>query len=202
MLTFHEICLGQQDRVSSIKIGDFYAFLVADGAGGTGGGTEAAELCISVISQLVINQSVLSCENLDAILVEADKALYNAPQAGETTAIIVITDGNKLFGSSVGDSESWLFSDNDIKELTEHQIRKPLLGSGNITPVSFTCLPSGKLILGTDGLFKYTSISEIKDTVCTFPSDESIPKLLDLVKYPSGRYPDDIGIIVCDGTNT
>jgi PPM family protein phosphatase len=200
LLDFSETCIGREDRTSFINAGDSYIFLVADGAGGIGGGAEAADYFISTASSELLNEANnLSPQFLRHFLISLDEKILGLPDTGETTAIIVVVNEGRLFGASVGDSESWVFGDDYHEELTDDQVRKPLLGSGCSKPVSFSSsILNKKLILGTDGLFKYANAGDIKSVVCAYSPQECIPRLLDLVRYPSGSYPDDIGIIVCE----
>jgi serine/threonine protein phosphatase PrpC len=75
---------------------------------------------------------------------------------------------------------------------------KPWIGSGMARPVEF-----GKpinymtwLLLATDGLVKYTSPEVICDVVRSTPLDEAPRRLIELVRYPTGRLPDDVAVIV------
>ena len=75
---------------------------------------------------------------------------------GETTTVLLIVDGNRLYGASVGDSEAWMLGTANLR-LTASQQRKPLLGSGAASPVPFSAVLDGVLLLASDGLFKYTT---------------------------------------------
>ncbi len=79
-------------------------------------------------------------------------------------------------------------------------MRKPLLGSGSSVPKSLGVfkVQAGKLILGSDGLFKYARITDIASIVRNYSPKECIPRLLNLVRLPSGMYSDDVAAIVCD----
>jgi hypothetical protein len=57
-------------------------------------------------------------------------ALVKAGHGGMSTAVVAeIVDG-QVVGASVGDSCAWLVSLGEVSDLTERQVRKPLLGSG------------------------------------------------------------------------
>lgn len=200
MLDFAEIQIGQEDRTLVTHCGDFQLFLVADGAGGIGGGAEAADDLLTLAARYFNNQpEKLSPDLLCDFLMFADNHIYNSPQSGETTAVIVAVQGDSVFSASVGDSEAWVIESHDLCELTEGQVRKPLLGSASSVPKSLGLMKTtGKIILGSDGLFKYAKMADIASIVRTYTPKECIPRLLDLVQFPSGRYPDDVAIIVCD----
>ncbi len=103
-------------------------------------------------------------------------------------------DGS-LLGASVGDSELWCRSEGEWIELTEHQAHKPLVGSGRATPVPFGTGRVEKLILGSDGLFKYAPHKQILDLL-----DADDPelgwKLVDAVRLPNGGLRDDVSFVV------
>ena len=54
---------------------------------------------------------------------------------------------------------------------------------------------AGTLLLATDGLVKYTSREAIREAAGTAPFDELPRRLIDLVRPPSGRLPDDVAVI-------
>lgn len=200
MLDFEEIRIGQEDRIFSITYDETHLFLVVDGAGGIGGGVEAANELVALTDSYFANQfKEISPNLLCEFLIFADEQVFKSPLSGEATIVIVVVQGDFVFGASIGDSEAWVIESSNSYELTEGQIRKPLLGSGSSVPKSFGSFKvAGKLILGTDGLFKYAKIADIAFIVRAYSPKECIPRLLDLVQFPSGRYPDDVAIIVCD----
>ena len=60
-------------------------------------------------------------------------------------------------------------------------------------PVRF----DGTLIVGSDGLFKYTSVDAIRTHCDADSADEIARSLIDLVKLPSGDFHDDTTVAVC-----
>jgi serine/threonine protein phosphatase PrpC len=129
-----------------------------------------------------------------------DRTPLLASSAGLTTAVVAVVVNGVIEGASVGDSEAWLVNDDDYAVLTEHQNRKPLIGSRSSRPVAFGPVPmAGTLILGSDGLFKYTNVDRLL-SIARSPTVDSIPRLLlDAVKLPSGRIQDDFSVIACRG---
>jgi len=79
---------------------------------------------------------------------------------------VINTKNNSIVGASVGD-------------LTEHQYRKPLLGSGAAIPINL----DGTLILGSDGLFKYADFSQISQITESYQPKESILRLFELATF-------------------
>jgi hypothetical protein len=109
---------------------------------------------------------------------------------------MVVADG-QVFGASVGDSCAWLLSAAGVLDLTEYQKAKPLLGSGNAKPIGFgpfSCV--GRLLVGSDGLFKYVPSDRIHALATTLPLAEVPAALVDAARLRSGALQDDIAIIV------
>ncbi|MBC8102238.1 MAG: hypothetical protein H7Z41_06595 [Cytophagales bacterium] len=65
-------------------------------------------------------------------LMQANTLLQNDPDARETPPVIaqVASDGRRIVGARVGDSEAWFLTPEGLFDLTEAQRTKPFLGSG------------------------------------------------------------------------
>lgn len=109
-----------------------------------------------------------------------------------------------LVGASVGDSEAWWVGPEAVVDLTRGQARTPRLGRGQADPRGFThrvTLASveggGRLILGSDGFFKYSSRDAIlrllRDSTL---GDELAEALGELPCLPSGDLQDDASVVV------
>jgi serine/threonine protein phosphatase PrpC len=185
-----------QDRGLIVPDGPRTALCVADGAGGRSGGTEAAVLAIEFIRQ---NAAQLSTsEACVDLLRQMDAAISKDPVAGETTFALAVVAQGEIYGASVGDSGIWLIPPSgDLIDLTARQQRKPFIGSGSAWPVGFQQRdPQGILLLATDGLLKYTSAARIVETCRQNPPNTAAQQLIELVKYPSGNFPDDVTVIL------
>ena len=84
-----------------------------------------------------------------------------------------------------------------MTDLTVHQRRKPLIGSGEALPVEFEAqLRGGRLLLATDGLTKYVTAERI----CALAAKGSVVKAADLltacVRLPSGGLQDDVAVVI------
>ena len=102
-------------------------------------------------------------------------------------------------GKIVGESGAWLISPDGIEDLTDHQCRKPLLGSCGVLPVQFGPVPfSGRLLVASDGLFKYAAQDVIAKVVLQGTVDEVARGLVECVRLPSGVLQDDVAVILCD----
>jgi PPM family protein phosphatase len=187
-----------QDRVEIIEQFGTTILVVADGAGGRSGGAEAAQRVIEMVRGNVnrlITMDPLACSQL---LEEIDRGIESDAVAGETTGVIAVVAGDLIVGASVGDSEAWLIGADGYERLTETQIRKPFLGSGRANVVSFRNeFREGVLLLGTDGLFKYTGAERICEVVKGSSDAKGAARaLLELVRLPSGNLQDDVGVVV------
>ena len=186
-----------QDRVGTVLTSFGPCYLLADGAGGTSGGAEAAEFFVSQMSDLA--RACHDVRDLLSAFRDIDVAMERSDITGETTGVFVTVSATELVGASVGDSEAWLVTDSDVVKLTSQQERKPLLGSGHSAPTVFTSLRTrGVLILASDGLFKYTRESSLLATLREGVSENVLQQCIDLVRLPSGNLQDDISIILAE----
>src|SRR5262249_43904023 len=114
------------DRCLALVYADRVVIAVADGAGGTGRGSEAATFLVHTVNEC-------SCDGMFAaveLLRACDMHLAHSGSGGETTAVVAVVDENGIVGASVGDSGAWIVDATTYVDLTRGQIRKPLIGSG------------------------------------------------------------------------
>jgi serine/threonine protein phosphatase PrpC len=72
-------------------------------------------------------------------------------------------------------------------ELSESQHRKPLLGSGAARPVGFgPHYLNDRLLVASDGLYKYVPFSRIKALALLDPLERAIDELVAAARLPSG----------------
>lgn len=185
-----------QDRVALIPASGGVVAVVADGAGGTGGGAEAAQLVIDRVRQAVEAGRELSQRGLRQLLLEIAVELEGH---GQTTAVVVVISADQLVGASVGDSGAWLVERDSWQELTLDQPRKPLLGGGFAEPKTFRCaVRDAQLLLATDGVLKYAPGDALRELV----RNEAVPvagccdSLIDAARLPNGTLQDDAGVVV------
>ena len=128
---------------------------------------------------------------------EVDVEIYHQSKGAETTAVCVIIKDSIVWGASIGDSECWVFNKEFDYQLTTNQYRKPLLGGGEAIPVAFASFKvDGYSVVGSDGLFKYTTVEEIKGVLNTAAFDKISESLINLVRLQSGALQDDCSVIV------
>jgi serine/threonine protein phosphatase PrpC len=185
-----------EDRAIAVPTAGGYLLAVADGAGGTGGGGVAADCLINSLSKLTAEAA---SADWWSVLLELDEEL--SVRGGQTTAIVAFSDGDRVRGASVGDSEAWLISPaGELADLTRHQRRKPLVGSGEALPVEFEAeLRGGRLLLGSDGLFKYATAERICTLAMRGSVAESADALANCVRLPSGALQDDVAVVLVSG---
>jgi len=183
------------DRAVAIEVAGGYVVALADGAGGTGNGALAAELLIAFVTRRAA--SARSIDWFDA-LCAFDDELAMQGRGGETTAVVAFVDAERVRGASVGDSSAWLIdSAGAVADLTASQRRKPLLGSGEALPVEFAAeLGSRRLLVGSDGLFKYAPAERIAALVMAGPVDAAARAVAATVRLPSGALADDVAVVV------
>ena len=182
-----------QDRAEVLPLPNGAIFILADGAGGTSGGAEAADALLANV-RTTPPGSIADCVKL---LERLDRQLEDV---GQTTAVLALVQDGQIVGASVGDSCAWLIGPTDRIELTCNQTRKPLLGSGSAIPVSFGPfeLTNYRLIVGSDGLFNYVEHNRIFGLASIEPLESSAVALIEAARLPTGTLQDDIAVIIAD----
>jgi serine/threonine protein phosphatase PrpC len=173
-----------------------YLVAVADGAGGCSGGAVAAESLIAFLSQLTV---VAGSTDWSAALRTFDQRLSAHVSGGQTTGVVAFINRERVTGASVGDCQAWLLYAGETSELTARQLRKPLLGSGQALPVGFSVARrGGRLLMASDGLFKYASSQTVRTLAALNHMDASVQALVKCVRLPSGALQDDIAVVMVD----
>jgi PPM family protein phosphatase len=186
-----------EDRVHVEHCGSRTLAVVADGAGGTGGGAAAAAMACSIAAQRLRTGGAGTPEDWARCLYEMDQALVQT--GGQCTAVIVEISEGGVVGASVGDSGAWMLTGKAVIDLTENQHRKPLLGSDEAMPMGFGPIElSGRLLLATDGLFKYAPASDIAQRAMGVSVDAAVARMIAGVRLRSGALQDDVGIILIE----
>jgi len=187
------------DRVDTILLPQASILVVADGAGGSAGGSLAADMVIGHVRAYCATENPdLSEDSLTQLVLTIDNAVADDPLAGETTALLAVVTNESIVGISVGDSDGYLvFGDRDYPLTPRHS--KPYLGHRAAAPESFVAeIQNGILLLGSDGLWKYASTDRVLSTVRTrLPLYRMASALIDLVRLRNGGLQDDISIALC-----
>jgi len=186
-----------EDRLLVEHYGARTLAIVADGAGGMGGGAAAAAMACSIAAQRLRAGSTGTAEDWARCLYEADQAVVRT--GGQCTAVVVEISEGHVVGASVGDSGAWLLTGKAIVDLTENQHRKPLLGSDEALPIGFGPIElSGRLLIATDGLFKYATESDIAQRATALSVNDAVDKLIAGVRLLSGALQDDVAVILIE----
>lgn len=180
-----------QDRALVFERANGVVIALADGAGGTGNGAVAAQAVIDAVA------SAADAADLCELLADLDHDGARLGH-GQTTAVILAVKPDGMAGASVGDSGAWLVTDREIVDLTEGQVRKPLVGSG-CEPVAIRAgaIGHGTLLVASDGLLR---CGRRQDIACIARGPDlaaSARALVDLVRLPTGSLQDDVAIVLC-----
>lgn len=187
-----------QDRILWLEGDGMVGVALADGMGGMGGGTLAADTAVQTAMDVMSAiPGLVLAPQWPELFHKIDKQVNTTRHAGETTLVALETDGALVCGASSGDSEAWLIKGGLVNDLTKHQMRKPLVGSGQADPVSFTGrLEGGLLLIASDGLFRYANPQKIIEAATKVPLPDLPRALVDLVRLKSGKLHDDVAVFV------
>jgi PPM family protein phosphatase len=189
------------DRVAVVQAPCGPVLIVADGSGGTSGAAEAAECAIRELTDATKAADASDPAHWVATLERTDAAI--AGRRGQCALVVAAVAGNRIVGASVGDCCAWLLRSAAIDDLTERQVRKPLLGSGHALPVGFTgTLAGSTLLLASDGLWKYVPRERIAAIARTQDLQEAARQLAAEPRLRSGQLPDDVAVVLCRERNS
>lgn len=172
--------------------------VVADGVGGRSGGAAAAEAVVAAVRSFAETLTAPPDPRTWATwLRQLDAKLAAEAGVGETTAVVAALSPVGVTGVAAGDSVAWAVGERDCHYLTIGSEPKPWLGSGAARPVLFGHLGrADTLLLATDGLTKYADPRRLADLVRGGPWELLPGRLIDAIRYASGRLPDDVGVVV------
>ena len=177
---------------------------MADGQGGRSGGRVAAELASTTALELINRQPVTALSQISTwtqMLHDVDRAVANDVKAGFTTFVgIGIVEGN-IMGVSSGDSAAWLANKRSVIQLTVDQHKNPPVGSGMAIAIPFKSEfnEASKLIVMTDGVWKYVGLEKIVDVIQQESGDDLLEKLQAAARLRgSGRFQDDFTVVLME----
>ena len=184
-----------EDRARYFSTPERSVFVLADGAGGVGGGAIAAEIVVQEAQSLFQHRHKSAYDAL--VAAEQKLALLGCMSTG----VIVELSNGQLNGASCGDSVAWLICQDRVLELSSGQFRKPLLGDGGM-PVSFgPILFVGRLMLSSDGLVNYVLSDAIIRAATQYDIADAAKALVELPRLKSGAFPDDVAILLAESTS-
>src|SRR5579862_1626477 len=97
-----------QDRAQILDLDDRVLLIVADGAGGTSGGAEAAELAVHHVVEHAHDLRSAPGPTWFDLFANVDRSIAASPRGGQTTLVLAVVDDRGVHGMSVGDSGAWL----------------------------------------------------------------------------------------------
>jgi len=180
------------DRAVVVPLHAGVVIALADGAGGTGNGGLAAQAVIDAVTE-----GMWKSRAWPTLLSEIDRDAARL-RGGQTTAVVVHVTEDEIVGASVGDSGAWVIRGSQIEDLTEGQIRKPLLGSGcHPLAVRAAALGSGTLLVASDGLLRYAKPADIARVAAGADLAVAAREMVALVRLGSGALQDDVSVVLC-----
>jgi PPM family protein phosphatase len=183
-----------QDRVRVVGTSEGVVIALADGAGGTGGGAEAAQAIVDGIAE-----RAMVAREARPTWAEVIEELDRSPRlgGGQATAIVVELGRDGVVGASAGDSQAWIVGPDGAHVLTASQERKPLVGAGAAATPFGGALAEATLVVASDGLFTYARRADIVRIACGADLAAAARALVELVRLPSGDLADDVAIVLC-----
>lgn len=188
-----EVCQAQekgQDRAASFRYGGGTLYVLADGAGGTGSGGQAADLALEVACAF----SKGEFGTLATALLELDRKV--SALGGRTTVVIVTVVAGLIRGIIAGDSVAWLVDRGTVRDLSMGQGRRPMVGDGAVGvefgPIELT----GTLLLASDGLTNYVSAARIRELLAASSLQGCAAALIESARLKNGSLQDDVAVVV------
>lgn len=194
-----------EDALASISHpsdGQILICALADGQGGQSGGALAAQTAISACIESAKTYSSHELANpftWISIGESSDKRVSTVIGAGFTTLIGVAVFPAFLAGASCGDSAVALLLGNEFVLLTDKQHKNPPIGSGGagLTPFSARLVPPWKLLVVSDGVWKYIGWERLERLIRTEDGSQLIQALRNAaVESKAGRLADDFSVIL------
>jgi serine/threonine protein phosphatase PrpC len=177
--------------------------ILADGQGGQANGALAAmtasEAAWRIAAQLSPEQ-LFEDPTWVGILERADQE--TARTGGFTTLIALASNGHCAAGASCGDGKAYFRSptSTEIAEWTGRQRKNPAVGSGAVDAVSFMHegLAGGRLLLVSDGVWKYCGYEALKSSFALLPAALSAHFRAAIFGRAGTTLPDDLSFICAD----
>lgn len=164
-----------EDQLILFSIGEIQFAVLCDGAGGYGGGYEAACACIAEINDYLISNENIN--DLPGCITNAIyKACFSASKHGQSTIIVIAIHSEGIVGASVGDSKALLYEHNTDHNLTQSQLN--IRAGDGCIPVVFSLNrqpeKGSHLIIGSDGLWDFVKLEKIKEFVDVYEGESAL----------------------------
>lgn len=186
LIGYRRVC---QDAAGIFERPQGIVLVVADGAGGIEDGEVASRSVIDTVRQAC--REPTAHVDWRQVLRQADHAVAS----GQSTACIVELTAAGLRGASVGDSGVGFLSGDDLVFPSDGQQRKPLLGTGEAVPTSFTAVWDGSpVIVASDGFWNYVRRDRLLAELRFIDFPVMATTLAEMVRLPSGGLADDVAV--------
>ena len=176
---------------------------LADGQGGQHGGAAAAKCAVSSCltkAQSISPRDLLNPFTWEEIGEYVDQNVLNVSEAGFTTFIGMCVTDSFVVGASCGDSAIALLIDEKFLILTQGQHKNPPIGSSGARLTPFSAMLGGnwKLLVMSDGVWKFTDWNSIIQTVKSESGENLISNLRNQVISRTKEMIDDFSIILIE----
>jgi serine/threonine protein phosphatase PrpC len=178
--------------------------VLADGQGGRAGGARASTLACDLVLSAAAKLSPADLALPSAwvnLLTIADAVVAKDSDAGFTTLIGLCVYRGYVVGAANGDSAVLMLNGPRSIELTAQQSKNPPIGSGNAAVTAFSCAldAATRLLVVSDGVWKYVGTERIAEEAAQARGDALIQSLLTAARLPgSGGLQDDFTIVVLE----
>ncbi|MBW2380666.1 MAG: protein phosphatase 2C domain-containing protein [Deltaproteobacteria bacterium] len=127
------------DRLSVLRDAHRTLIALADGTDSSPGAQTAAARAVNELARCFRNGNLPEDPQDWVMVLEAiDHVVLGDPDAGETSALVLLVQQGVVVGASVGDSLAYIVSPaGDAQLLTGRQHRTPSIGTGLARPVGF-----------------------------------------------------------------
>ncbi len=158
----------------------YIACVVADGAGGHGGGDVASTIARASILNGFSTQPEISSQGLRKLLLTANAEVVAQQSEGgklsamRTTAVVVLVDlyTNQLMWAHCGDSRAYLFRDGkQFARTTDHSLVQQLVSTGMIDDEGARLHPQRNLLLSALGAPDDELDISVSDLMTIAPGD-------------------------------
>ena len=160
--------------------GQYVACLVADGAGGHGGGDVAADIARTTILEGFSDQPEISVSGLRTLLLRANAAVVARQSEGgklasmRTTVVLAVIDlhSDALMWAHCGDSRAYLFRGGKaLARTTDHSLVQQMVASGMIDDEGARLHPQRNLLLSALGSSEAELDLSVSEPMTLLPGD-------------------------------
>jgi serine/threonine protein phosphatase PrpC len=185
---------------------DAWFVVLADGQGGRAGGARAAQLACRTTSEFVLTHPGTVLGDPDSwvgMLGRTDEVVAADPEAGFTTLVGLCVEADHVAGASCGDSAAVAVCRGCApRVLTAHQFKDPPVGSGEalFIPFELEMAAPWRVLVMSDGVWKYASWDRVWDCAARLSGDELIEELQTAARLrTTGEFPDDFTVVLLEG---